>query len=63
MYASAATPTPSQLAVLIHDAEQAGLYVSLRPLLDEHKLREPRGAWAPGDPAAWFASYQHFLQP
>ena len=63
VYASAATPTPSQLAVLIHDAEQAGLYVSLRPLLDEHKLREPRGAWAPGDPAAWFASYQHFLQP
>jgi hypothetical protein len=63
VHTTAATPTPSQLAVLIHDAEQAGLYVSIRPLLDETSLGQPRGHWIPADPAAWFASYQQFLAP
>jgi hypothetical protein len=61
VHATAATPTPSQLAILVHDAEQAGLYVSIRPLLDETSLGQPRGHWIPADPAAWFASYQQFL--
>jgi hypothetical protein len=63
VHATAATPTPSQLAVLINDAEQAGLYVSIRPLLDETSLGEPRGHWAPAYPAAWFVSYLQFLEP
>ena len=63
VYASDATPTPSQLAVLVYDAERAGLYVSIRPLLDEGNLGQPRGHWVPADPAAWFANYWHFLEP
>jgi len=57
------TPTPAQLAVFVETAEDAGLYVSLRPLLDETSLGEPRNNWRPGRPAAWFASYQKFLLP
>jgi hypothetical protein len=63
VYASDATPTPSQLAVLVRDSEQAGLYVSIRPLLDEGNLGRARSSWVPADPAAWFAGYQHFLEP
>jgi len=63
VHASSATPSPSQLAVLVHDAEQAGLYVSIRPLLDEGHLGQSRVQWVPADPAAWFASYWRFLEP
>jgi hypothetical protein len=63
VYASPSTPTPAQLAVVIDDAEQAGLYVSIRPLLDETSLQEARTRWRPAHPARWFASYLRFLLP
>ena len=63
VYAKNTTPSPAQLAVLVSDAEAAGLYVSIRPLLDESTLGRARAAWSPDDPAAWFASYQRFLLP
>jgi hypothetical protein len=63
VYAGSETPTPAQVALLARDAEQAGLYVSIRPLLDEKSLGMSRTAWKPRNPAAWFASYQQFLLP
>ena len=63
VFSKPSTPTPGQLAALVQDAEQAGLYVSLRPLLDESSLGSSRVYWAPPDPSAWFASYRHFLLP
>ena len=63
VYATNSTPTPAQLAVLIRDAERAGLYVSIRPLLDETALGISRVYWSPANPDAWFASYRHFLAP
>jgi hypothetical protein len=63
VYTKVSTPTPAQLAVFVETAEDAGLYVSLRPLLDETSLGEPRNNWRPRHPAAWFASYQKFLVP
>ena len=63
VHASSATPTPGRLATLVRAAKRAGLYVSLRPLLDETNLRESRVVWVPAHPAAWFASYRRFLLP
>jgi hypothetical protein len=63
VYASSSTPTPAQLSVLVQDAEQAGMYVSIRPLLDEGALGISRVYWSPVNQGAWFASYRHFLLP
>jgi len=63
VYASPSTPTPAQLAVIVDDAEAAGLYVSIRPLLDETNLGEARTRWRPSRIARWFASYLRFLLP
>ncbi len=63
VYAKNTTPSPAQLAILANDAVQAGLYVSIRPLLDESTLGSARTDWSPADPAAWFASYRRFLLP
>lgn len=63
VYAGSETPSPGQVALLARDAEQAGLYVSIRPLLDEQSLGGSRTSWKPRQPAAWFASYQQFLLP
>jgi hypothetical protein len=63
VYASGETPSPAELAQIAGLAEQAGLYVSLRPLLDEFAIGESRTNWKPHDPAAWFASYRNFLLP
>lgn len=64
VYATSRTPTPTELALFVTDAEKAGLFVSLRPLLSEGNLGLPsRTLWRPADPAAWFASYRHFLMP
>jgi hypothetical protein len=59
------TPSPRDLAILASVAEQAGLFVSLRPLLDEgpHSIATSRTAWRPANARAWFASYQKFLLP
>jgi hypothetical protein len=63
MEAGRATPTPGRLATVITDAQQAGMRVTLRPLLDERALGKARAHWIPADKAAWFASYQRFLTP
>ena len=63
VYAKNTTPSPAQLAVLVNNAEAAGLYVSIRPLLDESTLGRSRVHWSPDHPAAWFVSYRRFLLP
>jgi hypothetical protein len=63
VFATSRTPTPAELALLIADAERAGLYVSLRPLLSEATIGHSRVAWKPAHPVAWFASYERFLMP
>jgi hypothetical protein len=63
VYTNSATPSPSELAVVAREAEQAGLYVSIRPLLDETSLGMSRVGWKPRHPTAWFASYRQFLLP
>jgi hypothetical protein len=63
VFGRAATPTPAQLGVLARAAENAGLYVALRPLLANASLGMPRNTWRPRNPRAWFASYQRFLLP
>jgi hypothetical protein len=63
VYAKNATPTPTQVAVIVRDAQQAGLRVSLRPLLDEKSIGTTRRSWAPVNPTVWFQSYQRFLIP
>ena len=57
------TPTPGQLAAIVAAAANAGLYVSVRPLLDETSIGMPRVDWVSSDPGAWFASYQAFVLP
>jgi hypothetical protein len=61
--AGTSTPTPGQLATIVATAANAGLYVSVRPLLDEAILGKSRVFWAPPDPSAWFASYLAFVLP
>jgi hypothetical protein len=63
VYATSATPTPAQITAIVRDAQQAGLQVSLRPLLDEKSIGTVRRAWAPVNQTAWFRSYQQFLIP
>jgi len=63
VFATGRTPSPEELALFIEDAESAGLYVSLRPLLSESSLGHSRVTWTPAHPAAWFASYLRFLMP
>lgn len=63
VYASDETPSPGQVALVARDAEQAGLSVSIRPLLYEKSIGMSRTAWSPRNPAAWFTSYQQFLLP
>lgn len=63
VHASASTPTPAQLAVVIEDAQEAGLFVSIRPLLDETNLGIARTQFRPTDLRHWFASYLKFLVP
>ncbi|MGO8957671.1 MAG: glycoside hydrolase family 113 [Streptosporangiaceae bacterium] len=60
-----ATPPPAELALVASTAERAGLYVSIRPLLDQSSssIGISRTTWKPADPAAWFASYRKFLLP
>jgi len=65
VHATAATPSPEALATFAVAAERAGLYFSVRPLLDQSSLdvKGGRVRWRPADPAAWFASYASFLRP
>jgi hypothetical protein len=61
VFGTSSTPSPYQLAVVAATAERAGLYVSIRPLLDEKSLGTSRVFWKPSRPAQWFASYEQFL--
>ena len=63
VYATRATPSPAQLAVIARDAARAGLYVSARPLLDEANLGYARADLHLRYPRRWFASYRRFLLP
>ncbi len=52
------TPSDDALAALVRMARARGLSVMLRPFLDEASVLPAwRGAIAPRDPNAWFASY------
>lgn len=62
-FTTSRTPTPAQLAIIITRAEHAGLYVAIRPLLDERSLAESRVHWVPPNLATWFASYKSLLKP
>lgn len=63
VHATDATPSPADLEIVASVAEKAGLYVSIRPLLDEASLGVSRTGWRPPDPRTWFLSYRAFLLP
>ena len=63
VHGTVSTPSPAQLATAIGIFKQAGLYVSLRPLLAEGSLGRDRDGWVPSNQRAWFASYERFLKP
>jgi hypothetical protein len=57
------TPSAAELGTLITMAENAGLAVTMRPLLSQTALGKARVHWKPAHLAAWFVAYQHFLLP
>jgi hypothetical protein len=64
--AGAKTPTPARLAAVLTVFQDAGLRVTVRPLMDEKSLGAPphwRGAIKPADRGAWFAHYRTFMGP
>ncbi len=65
VYGNGETPSPADLAIVAAAADRAGLYFSIRPLMDESSLHHKGGRtkWTPTHPAAWFASYEQFLKP
>lgn len=63
VHATNATPSPAELAVVASAAEKAGLYFSIRPLLDSASIGVSRTNWRPPRLNAWFASYRRFLMP
>jgi hypothetical protein len=65
VYTTNRTPSPAQLGLVAKAAQRAGIYMSIRPLLDESSLHHAGGRthWAPRHAAAWFASYEKFLKP
>jgi hypothetical protein len=66
IYAARTTPSASQLATVVNVAEKYGLWVTVRPILDETDLQASgkwRGQLQPTNRNAWFASYANFLHP
>lgn len=61
VYAGEETPSVQTLEAVVAAAQERGLYVTVRPLLDEANIAttplEWRGSIRPPDPGAWFASY------
>lgn len=59
------TPTDEQIAYFVREARSRGLYVTLKPLIDETVIRQTtptgkpnwRGGIEPSDPARFFANY------
>jgi hypothetical protein len=60
-----ATPSPARLGNVLSVFQQAGLRVTIRPILDESSLVPPnwRGTIAPANRDIWFAHYKAFLTP
>jgi hypothetical protein len=64
VHGTSATPSPEELALVASIAEKAGLYFSLRPLLDSSSIGGlSRTLWKPPRLRFWFSSYEHFLLP
>lgn len=64
VFAGPKTPSVQRLTPVVETLHEAGLRVSLRPILDERVLLPQwRGAIEPTDKAAWFASYRDLLLP
>lgn len=63
VFATNRTPTPTELGLFVADAERAGFYTSVRPLLSEFQIGGNRTTWRPANMSAWFASYRRFLLP
>ena len=66
--ADARTPSPDRLAILLDEARQAGLRITLRPLMDgsspqAFRGQSWRGTFAPANRAQWYAAYSAFLVP
>jgi hypothetical protein len=57
------TPSVASVGTLITTAENAGLAVTLRPVLNQTALGGARVRWEPAHLADWFTAYQHFLLP
>ncbi|WP_405613648.1 hypothetical protein OG292_14500 [Streptomyces sp. NBC_01511] len=60
------TPSPQRVDRVLRVFREAGLRVTVRPLMDEKSLKPPKGWRGNIDPAsrsAWFASYEDFLTP
>lgn len=62
------TPTTSQVGLFVREAKAAGLYVALRPILDETVLLAQdstrwRGTITPTNLDTWYANYTSFLLP
>jgi hypothetical protein len=61
------TPTPQVMTRLVSAAQERGLRVMVRPLIDEASLRGDEGEWRgtirPPKRDAWFRSYEKAIQP
>ncbi|MER7176603.1 glycoside hydrolase family 113 [Streptomyces mesophilus] len=66
LFAGDKTPTPEHMDIVLKVFQDAGLRVTMRPLMDEKSLNPPKG-WrgniAPASRDDWFASYRTFLKP
>ncbi|CAM5346275.1 hypothetical protein SAVIM338S_01141 [Streptomyces avidinii] len=67
VFAGPDTPPPARLAIALKAFRDAGLRVTMRPLMDEKALKPPKTNWRgniePTSRAAWFASYTKLLGP
>lgn len=61
------TPTPAHMAIALRAFHEAGLRVTMRPLMDEKALKPPKTGWRgniePTNRSAWFAEYAKLLKP
>ncbi|MGW6689076.1 glycoside hydrolase family 113 [Streptomyces sp. NPDC054961] len=67
LFAGPQTPAPARMAIVLRVFHEAGLRVTLRPLMDEKALKPPKTGWRgniePVDRSAWFAAYAKLLGP
>lgn len=67
VFAGPDTPTPAHLAIALRVFREAGLRVTVRPLMDEKALKPPKTNWRgniePASRSAWFAEYTKLLKP